>query len=141
MTFMNLIRFVPLLALGACASILDGSSQSLSVKTVSSGNDVAGAQCSLTNDKGVWYVVSPGSVTVHRSYDPLNVKCEFNGYTPNTGAVPSGTKGLAFGNILFGGLIGAAVDVGTGSAYDYPNPIIVNLQPAKPPSLATFNGS
>jgi hypothetical protein len=35
--------------------------------------------------------------------------------------------GLAFGNILFGGLIGAAVDVGTGAAYDYPSPIIVNL--------------
>jgi len=34
---------------------------------------------------------------------------------------------MAFGNILAGGIIGAAVDVGTGSAYDYPPSIEVML--------------
>jgi hypothetical protein len=32
---------------------------------------------------------------------------------------------MAFGNILLGGVIGAAVDVGTGAAYDYPSLITV----------------
>jgi hypothetical protein len=27
---------------------------------------------------------------------------------------------MAFGNIIFGGVIGAAVDAGSGAAYDYP---------------------
>ena len=40
-------------------------------------------------------------------------------------AVKSGTKAMAFGNILFGGIIGAAVDTSTGAAYDYPDLITI----------------
>ena len=36
-------------------------------------------------------------------------------------------KRMAFGNILAGGIIGAAVDMGTGSAYDYPSLISLEL--------------
>jgi hypothetical protein len=39
----------------------------------------------------------------------------------------SSTKGMAFGNILFGGVIGAGVDTATGAAYDYPVLITVQL--------------
>jgi hypothetical protein len=41
-------------------------------------------------------------------------------------------KGLALGNLLFGGLIGGAVDSGTGAAFDYPAMIQVPLQPLVP---------
>ncbi len=119
-----------LLTLSGCASIVDGSSQSLSVKTTSDGTDVADAQCTLTNNKGTWYLRTPGTVTVHRSYDDLNVACRKPGYVANVGSVPSSTRGMAFGNILFGGLIGAGVDMSTGAAYDYPSPIVVPLHPA-----------
>ena len=44
-----------------------------------------------------------------------------------TAVVESSTKSLAFGNILAGGVIGAAVDMGTGSAYDYPSLITVPI--------------
>jgi hypothetical protein len=118
------------LALSACASIVDGNNQSLSVKTTASGNDLSGAQCELQNNKGVWYVNTPGSVTVHRSYDKLNVTCKETGYTANVVAVDSSTKGMAFGNILFGGLIGVGVDMSTGAAYDYPALITVPMQAA-----------
>lgn len=124
-----------LVALAGCASIVDGSSQSLSIKTVSNGVDITGSQCTLTNNKGEWYVTTPGSVTVHRSYDALNVKCLKDGYVANVGSVPSGTKGMAFGNILFGGIIGAGVDMSTGAAYDYPSPIIIQIQPAATTAL------
>jgi hypothetical protein len=110
----------------SCASIIDGSSQSLSVKN---GSDVSGAQCELANNKGTWFVNTPGSVTVHRSYDELNVTCKEVGYTANVVPVKSTTKAMAAGNILFGGLIGVGVDVGTGAAYDYPGLITVPLQP------------
>jgi hypothetical protein len=127
-----------LVSLAGCASIVDGSSQSLSVKTVSQGADVAGAQCTLTNNKGVWYVTTPGSVTVHRSYDDMNVKCTRDGYVANVGSVSSSTKGMAFGNILFGGFIGAGVDMGTGAAYDYPSPLILEMQPANKASASAI---
>jgi hypothetical protein len=141
MRISDVMRLVPLITLSACASIIGGSSQSVSVKTTSGTTDVNGAQCTLTNDKGVWYTTSPGSVTVHRSFNDLNVKCEHDGYIANAGNVPSGTRAMMLGNILFGGLIGVAVDAGTGSAYDYPAPIIINLQPTKTTEVERFKGS
>jgi hypothetical protein len=112
--------FVALLGSG-CASIVTGHNQSLSVETRSKdGQTVMGANCKLVNDKGTWFVTSPGSVTVHRSYDDLLVNCDKDGQEPGAASVKSSTKGMAFGNILLGGVIGAGVDVASGAAYDYP---------------------
>jgi hypothetical protein len=114
-------------ALSGCASIVGGTSQVVSVQTVKGGDELAGASCKLENDKGVWFIKTPGSVTVHRAYGELSVKCEKNGVDPGIATVKSSTKGMAFGNILFGGLIGAGVDMSTGAAYDYPALITVSM--------------
>jgi len=115
------------LTLGGCASIVSGQNQSLSVTTKNNGSDVSGAKCSLVNDKGTWYTTTPGSVTVRRSFNDLTVNCALDGADPGIVMAKSGTKGMAFGNILFGGLIGAGVDMSTGAAYDYPDIIVVDL--------------
>lgn len=115
-TLATLSCAVTLIAASGCASIVSGHNQSLSVATP----DCDGASCTLTNSKGTWYVKSPGSVTVHRAYGDLTVTCAKEGYATATNTVASSTKGMAFGNILFGGIIGAGVDIGTGAAYDYP---------------------
>jgi len=115
------------LLLTGCASVVNGHTQSLSVVTKSKGSDVQGAKCSLSNDKGVWYVTSPGSVNVHRSYGELTVSCTLNGLPDGTTAAKSSTTGAVFGNILLGGAIGAGVDIATGAAYDYPNVIPVTM--------------
>ena len=112
-----------LVTLSGCASITSGQNQSVSVST---GSD-AGATCTLANDKGTWYVNStPGSVTVNRAYGDMTVTCKKDNKS-GSAVVSSSTKGMAFGNILAGGVIGAAVDCGTGSAYDYPSEILVPL--------------
>ncbi len=119
---------VAALQLGGCASIVDGNTQSLSVRTLDkSEREFSGARCSLTNDKGVWYLVAPGSVTVHRSYADLVVDCEAPEQEPGSTRANSSTKGMAFGNILVGGVIGAGVDIATGAAYDYPQLITVTM--------------
>ena len=110
-----------------CASIVSGQNQSVSVTTKNQGTDVAGAKCSLVNDKGTWYATSPGSVTVRRSFNDLAVNCALDGMDPGIAMVKSSTKGMAFGNILFGGVIGAGVDMSTGAAYDYPDIILVDM--------------
>lgn len=110
-----------------CASIVDGSSQVVSVETRKDADIVAGASCTLTSNKGTWFVTTPGTVTVHRGYDDLNVKCTKPDFIPGVATVKSSTKGMAFGNLLFGGLIGTAVDMGTGAAYDYPTLITVQM--------------
>jgi hypothetical protein len=118
------------LALGflpGCASIVSGHNQSLSVETRLKGFPVAGANCKLSNDKGTWFVTTPGSTLVRRSMEDIAVRCEKESTQPGIASVKSSTKGMAFGNILFGGVIGAGVDVASGAAFDYPPLITVEM--------------
>lgn len=110
-----------------CASIVNGHNQSLSVETRHQGQAVADANCKLSNDKGVWYLKTPGSTTVRRSYENLAVSCEKLGLDAGLTNAKSSTKAMAFGNILFGGIIGVGVDTVTGAAYDYPDLITVEM--------------
>ena len=128
--------------IAGCASIVDGEQQSLFVETRHQDAAVSGAQCRLRNDKGTWFVTTPGSVTVHRSYQDMVVECSKAGLPTGWASIKSTTKGMAFGNILFGGVIGAGVDIGNGAAYDYPQVIVVDMgktksitsEPAKTPA-------
>lgn len=112
--------------LTGCASITTGQNQTLSVETPGAH----AAACELSSDKGKWFVPStPGSVVVTRAYGDLNVTCKSKcGNKTGITTVKSSTKGMAFGNIILGGFIGTAVDMSTGSAYDYPQIIQVHLQ-------------
>lgn len=127
MNKINTIAVLSLTLLGSgCASIVTGHNQSVSVETRSKqGSAVASANCKLSNDKGTWFVTSPGSVSVRRSYSDLLVNCEKTDQVPGAANVKSSTKAMAFGNILFGGVIGAGVDIASGAAYDYPTLITV----------------
>jgi hypothetical protein len=123
----SILRVVALAAVAAsaasltgCASIVSGTSQVVSVETLHPSGPVTGATCKLENDKGVYYVTTPGTVTIHRAYGDLSVKCEKSGFDPGLATVKSSTKGMMAGNILFGGVIGAGVDAASGAAYDYP---------------------
>ena len=129
----SLVLAAACLATG-CASIVNGQNQSISVTTVNKGVDVAGARCKLSNDKGIWYITTPGSLLVHRSFNDLSVDCTLDGAEPGTAMVKSSTKAMAFGNILFGGIIGAGVDMSTGAAYDYP--AIINVELGKVVNLS-----
>lgn len=82
-------------------------------------------------------------MTIHRAYDDLNVKCEKDGMAMGILAVKSSTEAMAFGNAIFGGVIGAAVDVGTGAAYDYPSLITVMMgeNTATPPAGTSTAGA
>jgi hypothetical protein len=121
-----------LAGLTGCASIVGGWSETLSISTTSDGANVAGAQCDLSNSKGTWHLTTPGPVTIRRSFDDLSIRCAYDRYASNIGHVPSSPRALVFGNILLpGSLVATAVDIGSGSAFDYPSPIVVKLHPAK----------
>jgi hypothetical protein len=108
------------LSLVGCASIVSGTSQIVSVETLSPTGRVDGASCKLENDKGVYYVTTPGTVTIRRSYGDMNVKCEKANFPVGLATIKSSTKAMMAGNIIFGGFIGAGVDAASGAAYDYP---------------------
>jgi hypothetical protein len=119
-TALSLAAILGISSLTGCASIVSGTSQVVSVETLHSSGNVAGATCKLENDKGVYYVTTPGTVTVHRAYGDMNVKCEKPGFDAGLASVKSSTKAMMAGNIVFGGFIGAGVDAASGAAYDYP---------------------
>ena len=135
-TFIVLGFVLALSMLSGCASIVTGRFQPLSVDTPG----CEGATCRLSNSKGTWYVKTPGLVTVHRAYGDLVVVCSKDGAGSASAPVASSTKAMAFGNIIIGGVIGAAVDVGTGSAYDYPPTISVpfNCEATATPASPEF---
>ncbi len=111
--------------LTGCASIVNGTQQSVSVHN----GAIGGATCSLSNNKGQWFISNtPGSVTVNRSFDDLRVSCQKRGYRHGYRRVGSSTKAMAFGNVIFGGVVGAGVDMADGAAYDYPTSIFVPMQ-------------
>lgn len=115
-----------MLSLTGCASIVDGEHQTVSVTTPPGQH----ASCTLSNPKGKWYVSNtPGSVSIHESGEPLTISCHETGYQPDTIAVNPDMRGMFAGNLLFGGIIGGAVDLIDGAAFDYPNQIKVPLKP------------
>ena len=111
--------------LSNCASITESKNQSMSVTT----GDVTGAMCTLSNSKGSYYVNStPGSVMVRNACDQLTVSCKKDGYVPanvGAGSIQDQSKSMAWGNIIFGGIIGIAVDRQTGAGCTYPQQNIV----------------
>ncbi len=125
-----------------CASIVNGQNQSISIETKTDSGTISGASCKLSNNKGTWFVTSPGSTTVHRSAEDLAIRCEKEPIEAGIASIKSSTKGMAFGNILFGGIIGAGVDISTGAAYDYPTLITIMMgKTSNAPPAAALNTS
>lgn len=117
----TLLIIMVMVITSGCASITGTTMQSISVSTRSQDlKEVSGSACELTNSKGKWFVTSPGSVTVTRSNDDMQVLCNKQGLEPGRASVVSAIKGAMFGNIIFGGGIGAIIDHNSGAAYEYP---------------------
>ena len=110
------------LLLTGCASITKDSNQSVKVETYSKNNTmIEGATCTAKNERGEWTAKTPGALVVHRSGQNLLVNCAKEGEVSGVATVISRANGGMFGNILFGGGIGAIIDHNKGTAYSYPD--------------------
>jgi hypothetical protein len=108
------------LLVSGCASMSGGETQAMRVTaTEASGEEVPGASCRLTNDKGAWNVRTPGEVQVRRSNNAITVSCDKKPLATGHASVPSMTRDAMYGNLLFGGLIGIAIDHSSGAGYEY----------------------
>jgi hypothetical protein len=116
------LSLATLMVLSGCASLTGGgTAQSVTVLAYTEdGKDVNEAKCEMVNDVGNWSLVTPNTVTVNRSNKDLFVTCKKDSLDKGTANVVSRTKGHLFGNIIFGGGIGAIIDHNNGSAYEYP---------------------
>ncbi|SEP43331.1 hypothetical protein SAMN04487843_11946 [Methylobacterium sp. ap11] len=114
-------------SVGACGSIVRGTTEPVSFVSVPSG-------AAMTTDKKYACPTTPCTLEVDRS-DEFVATFTKPGFHPQsipvrTKVVGKGAAGFA-GNVLAGGLIGMGVDAYTGAAMDHePNPVIATMRPA-----------
>jgi hypothetical protein len=105
-----------------CASVTQGTTHALRIDTVTEkGEQVDGADCTLSNNHGTTMAKSGSSSQVRRSGEDLELVCAKNGLPDAKGRLVSRANAGLAGNIIIGGAIGAMVDHNTGAAYTYPS--------------------
>src|SRR5690348_5403090 len=108
------------LLFGACASIVNGTSQHITVNS-----NVAGAEVFFNGDR---LGTTPVSWKVKRGGGTLLVRKE--GYASQTLSMNTNVSGWIWGNIVTGGVSGTFTDWATGGMYEYaPDNFFANLVP------------
>ena len=116
----------------ACATIMHGSSQEISINSQPTGAKVTVDSQPAGNTPVVTHLKRKRTHTVAITMD---------GYQPFELATTRSTSGWVWGNIVFGGLIGLAVDAITGGLYNV-KPDQVQAQLSKTASQAVLqNGT
>ncbi len=117
----RLLALVTCTGLCGCASVVNDSTHPMKVETLTAdGKTVAGAECKLSNDYGLITVKSGDTAQVRRSSNDMDITCSFKGQSDARGRAISRVNSGMFGNIIFGGGIGAIIDHNKGTAYTYP---------------------
>jgi hypothetical protein len=128
------LAIIALAMLGGCATIIEGTGQSIGIAT-----SPPGATCTVTR-AGITLgqvASTPGSIRIDKSKDDLQVTCGAPGYQTATIAQSPSFSGTTFGNIIAGGVVGAVVDASSGANYYYPPQIVLTLPPAAPAAPQT----
>ena len=116
--------------LSGCASMLDEDSQDVAVNIQCYDKPVR-AQCVAENARGRWAFKAPGNVQVKNDYGDLEITCKVNyfpQFTVNAPALPSWNFA---GNVLVGGLVGAAYDLHNNTGLKYPETINITSPTCK----------
>ena len=111
--------------LSGCATLLDEETQEVNVRFMCAEKHLV-ATCDLKNDKGRWRLSTPGKATVVNDASQLEISCKAP-FIPSftVSVMPMPSMGM-LGNLLFGGLVGAAVDVYNKTGLKYPENIDIS---------------
>ncbi len=120
------LTIIAALANAGCSTITQSEMQTLSLTASFKGEPIQ-SECQLKNDKGNWEAKAPSNVAVRKSNEDLEVTCKKEGMPDGLLKAVSRAAGSMFGNILFGGGIGALIDHSKGTGYDYPNQLPVKM--------------
>jgi len=96
---------VPLIG---CGTIVNGSNQDIAVASTPTGATVS------VDGARSW--TTPATISMQRK-SAHTIEISMEGYEPYQMQVTRSTSGWIWGNIIFGGLIGIAVDASTGGLY------------------------
>lgn len=126
---------LPITLLSACATIVNGSSQTVTVSTTPPG-----ATCTVDRVGARIGAVAqtPGSVRLDKSKNDLSVTCSKPGFQTATVSKAPSFGGATFANILLGvvgGPVAVMVDAASGANYEYPGDIRLDLAADALPTL------
>ena len=111
--------------LTGCASMIGEDFQEITVNTVCNDRPVL-ARCTAQNENGKWVFRAPASITVQNATGNLEITCKVDFGPKFSVAIPALPSWTMAGNLLAGGLVGAAVDAYTGVGLKYPENIDIN---------------
>ena len=113
--------------LSGCATIGNGSTQSLAITTV---NDKTPEKttCNITNEEGSWQTTgSNATTTIHRDGNTMMIKCD-NPYQKGLSMLePTFSRKYVQLDLFFTSVIGVLVDAGTNAFYSYPSTVIIGM--------------
>ncbi len=114
-------------ALMGCSTIVSGTSQPITIKTAR----VSGAQCTLVDSENARWTINstPETREITKGDGPLRITCSKAGFKTAEIVVEEEFAGATLGNVILGGGIGLIVDASTGAAQEYPDEILVWLEP------------
>lgn len=121
--------------LPGCATLVEGSSQNLTVST-----NPAGAQCAVDRAGARLGMVNPtpGSLRIDKSKNDVTVTCVKDGFQDAVVSQTARFGGTTFANIIAGGAIGFVVDAASGANYTYPSEMKLEMAPTLKPGTASM---
>lgn len=122
-------------SLSGCASVMEGTTQPIAIITTPE----PGATCVVSNDRGTWTTLSPGTVTVDKSESVLKIVCSKPGRQDGTlyAAGRMSSAGMVGMMLPYVGLLDTAVDAGSGAMLKYPDSFTIDLKPAAATAAAS----
>lgn len=104
----NLILASVLITLAGCVTMMQGTSQGVAISSNPTG--------AMIRVNGEQKGITPAVLDLSRKGNHL-VSLQLDGYQPYEAALSKQVSGWVVGNILFGGLVGLAVDAISGGLY------------------------
>lgn len=119
-----IVSCILLLSLPACASIVSDNDSTTYI-----GTEPEGARCELHGQDFKRVITAPNSITLPAEAAPITVACGADGYRITTAELDTSMDGWIIGNLLFGGIIGVAIDAARGAGQKYPSQVTIILDP------------
>jgi hypothetical protein len=120
------LGLLSLVLLSGCAAILDGTTQTIMVRTAP-----VGASCVATRRGDLLATIqsTPAEITFHRDGGDITVVCEKPGWDQTVSKFEANFSGVTFGNLILGGEIGLIIDAASGANWDYDQDRTILMNP------------
>jgi hypothetical protein len=130
-SFARIAHLSPILLAAACASIVSDDDTTTYIAT-----EPENARCELQGDGFNRVVNTPASLSLPSDAAPITVVCGAEGFRQTSKDMDTSADGWILGNLIFGGLVGVAIDAARGAGQKFPAELTVVLEPESFESLA-----